>query len=39
MGKRLNAVGNMKTSRSHKTKKRLEIKRAMLEAKAAKNNK
>ncbi|HRZ30443.1 MAG TPA: hypothetical protein P5274_02130 [Candidatus Paceibacterota bacterium] len=39
MGKRFTGVGNMKTSRSKKTKKRLEIKRAMLEAKAAKKTK
>jgi len=33
MGKRFTGVGKMKTSRSKKTKKRLAIKRAMLEAK------
>ena len=33
MGKRFNGVGNMKTSRSSKTKKRLAIKKAMLAAK------
>jgi hypothetical protein len=32
--KRDNAVGKMRKSHSHKTKKRLEIKRLMLEAKA-----
>jgi hypothetical protein len=33
MAKRLTGVGKGKRSRSHKTKKRLEIKRQMLEAK------
>lgn len=37
MAKRSTGVGNMKKSHSHKTKKRLEIKRVMLEAKALKN--
>jgi len=36
MGKRSTAVGKHKKSHSHKTKKRLEIKRIMLEAKASK---
>jgi hypothetical protein len=36
MGKRPTGVGNNKKSRSHKTKKRLEIKRQMLAARAAK---
>jgi len=31
MGKRLNSVGNMKTSKSHKTAKRLAVKKEMLE--------
>ena len=31
MGKRLNSVGNMKTTRSHKTAKRLAVKKEMLE--------
>jgi len=31
MGKRLNSVGNMKTTKSHKTAKRLAIKKEMLE--------
>ena len=31
MGKRLNSVGNMKTTRSHKTAKRLAAKKEMLE--------
>jgi hypothetical protein len=34
MGKRLTGVGKNKTSRSPKTKKRLEAKRLMLEAKS-----
>jgi len=38
MGKRLNSVGKNKTTRSHKTAKRLAIKKAMLEAKHAKRN-
>lgn len=33
MAKRPTAIGKRKKSRSHKTKKRLEIKRLMLEAK------
>ena len=36
MAKRATGVGNNKTSRSKKTKKRLEIKKEMLAAKAAK---
>ncbi|MFT5280949.1 MAG: hypothetical protein ACI9AR_000391 [Flavobacteriaceae bacterium] len=36
MAKRLHAIGTMKTSRSHKTKKRLEIKNEMLAKKVAK---
>ncbi|MEX2033018.1 MAG: hypothetical protein WD889_00460 [Candidatus Colwellbacteria bacterium] len=36
MAKRSTGVGKKKKSRSHKTKKRLEIKRLMLEAKARK---
>jgi hypothetical protein len=36
MGKRATAVGKKKRSHSHKTKKRLEIKRQMLAQKAAK---
>ncbi len=36
MAKRATGVGKGKPSHSHKTAKRLEIKRAMLEAKAAK---
>lgn len=36
MAKRAHAVGRLQKSRSRKTKKRLEIKKAMLEAKAAK---
>ncbi len=36
MAKRANAVGKERRSRSHKTAKRLEIKRLMLEAKAKK---
>jgi len=36
MGKRRTAIGKNKKSRSRKTKKRLEIKRLMLEAKANK---
>ncbi len=36
MGKRHTGVGNMKTSRSSKTKKRLAIKNAMLKAKKKK---
>jgi len=36
MAKRLTGVGKSKPSHSHKTKKRLEIKRVMLETKAAK---
>ncbi|MCX6797979.1 MAG: hypothetical protein NTX66_02045 [Candidatus Falkowbacteria bacterium] len=39
MAKRATGVGNKKKSHSHKTKKRLEIKRVMLEAKAFKNRK
>jgi hypothetical protein len=36
MAKRSTGVGKMKKSHSHKTAKRLEIKRVMLEAKAKK---
>jgi hypothetical protein len=36
MGKRTNSVGKMKTTHSKKTKKRLEIKKTMLEEKSAK---
>ncbi|MCX6712819.1 MAG: hypothetical protein NTY66_01275 [Candidatus Vogelbacteria bacterium] len=36
MGKRLTGVGKRRTTRSPKTKKRLEIKRLMLEAKRLK---
>jgi len=36
MSKRITGVGKHKKSHSHKTKKRLEIKRLMLEAKASK---
>lgn len=36
MAKRSTGVGRMKKTHSHKTKKRLEIKRVMLEQKAAK---
>lgn len=39
MAKRTTGVGKNKKSHSHKTKKRLEIKRLMLEAKALKKNK
>ncbi len=39
MGKRFTGVGKMKTSRSPKTKKRLAIKKAMLDAKKAKAKK
>jgi hypothetical protein len=38
MGKRLNSVGNMKTTKSHKTAKRLAIKKEMLEKRAQKKN-
>ena len=38
MAKRATGVGRNKTSRSKKTKKRLEIKRQMLAQKAAKKN-
>ena len=38
MGKRLNSVGNMKTSSSHKTAKRLAIKKEMLAERATKKN-
>jgi len=37
MAKRATGVGKKKRSHSHKTKKRLEVKRLMLEAKAKKN--
>jgi hypothetical protein len=36
MAKRSTGVGKMKKTHSHKTKKRLEIKKVMLEAKAKK---
>ncbi|MFA4818639.1 MAG: hypothetical protein WC621_02230 [Patescibacteria group bacterium] len=39
MAKRRKAVGKGKKSHSHKTKKRLEIKRLMLEARASKRKK
>jgi hypothetical protein len=39
MAKRATGVGNNKTSRSKKTKKRLEIKKAMLAERAAKRSK
>ena len=39
MAKRSTGVGKKKKSHSHKTAKRLEIKRQMLEAKAKKKNK
>jgi len=39
MAKRSTGVGKMKKTHSHKTKKRLEAKRAMLAAKKAKKNK
>tara|TARA_B100001765_G_C19481642_1_gene329124 strand:+ start:1287 stop:1424 length:138 start_codon:yes stop_codon:yes gene_type:complete len=38
MGKRINSVGNMKTSKSHKTKKRLEAKKEMLEVAKTRRN-
>lgn len=38
MGKRLNSVGNMKTSSSHKTVKRLAVKKEMLAERALKKN-
>jgi len=39
MSKRNTGVGKMKKSHSHKTKKRLEIKRKMLEQKSGKKKK
>jgi len=39
MAKRLTGVGNMRTSHSKKTKKRLEIKHTMLAERAAKKGK
>lgn len=39
MAKRITGVGKMKKSHSHKTKKRLEVKRLMLEKKAIKKKK
>ncbi len=39
MAKRFKAIGKKKKSKSHKTKKRLEIKRLMLEAKVKIKNK
>jgi hypothetical protein len=38
MGKRINAVGNMKTTKSHKTAKRLAVKKKMLAQRALKKN-
>ena len=38
MGKRLNSVGNMKTSSSHKTAKRLAVKKEMIIERSAKRN-
>jgi len=38
MGKRLNSVGKMKTTSSHKTAKRLEIKKEMLEVAKTRRN-
>ena len=38
MGKRSNSVGNMKTTRSHKTVKRLAIKKEMLKERAKNPN-
>lgn len=38
MGKRLNSVGNMKTTRSHKTAKRLAVKKEMLEEAKTRRN-
>lgn len=38
MGKRLNSVGNMKTTKSHKTAKRLEVKKEMLEVAKTRRN-
>ncbi len=38
MGKRKTSTGKRRPSKSHKTKKRLEIKRLMLEAKEKKHN-
>ncbi|MDD3694229.1 MAG: hypothetical protein PHC89_02455 [Candidatus Pacebacteria bacterium] len=38
MGKRLNSVGKMKTTKSHKTEKRLAIKKEMLAQRALKKN-
>jgi hypothetical protein len=38
MGKRINAVGNMKTTKSHKTAKRLAVKKEMLAQRALKKN-
>jgi len=38
MGKRLNSVGNMKTTSSHKTAKRLAVKKEMLETRSLKKN-
>jgi hypothetical protein len=39
MAKRLTGVGQQRKTRSHKTKKRLAIKKTMLEAKAKKKGK
>jgi hypothetical protein len=38
MGKRINSVGNMKTTHSHKTAKRLAAKKEMLATRALKKN-
>lgn len=38
MGKRLNSVGNMKTTSSHKTAKRLAVKKEMLEVAKTRRN-
>jgi len=38
MGKRLNSVGNMKTTKSHKTAKRLAIKKEMIAERSLKKN-
>ncbi len=38
MGKRINSVGNMKTTRSHKTTKRLTVKREMIAERSLKKN-
>ncbi len=38
MAKRTTGVGNMKTTKSHKTAKRLEIKKAMIAERSLKRN-